>query len=184
MTEFRSELGAFTQRLRRYARALRRDPTAADDLVQDTLVRALAREQQWQPGTNLRAWLFTIMHNEHINTVRASARRGGAPVTFDDAVGTVCSSATQTTGLELADLQRALDELPNSQRAVLLLIGLEELGYDEVGKVLGIPVGTVRSRLFRGRAKLRSLMDEPMRLPSRSRSRRKATAAAEMRAAA
>jgi RNA polymerase sigma-70 factor, ECF subfamily len=145
-------------RLRRYARALTRDATRADDLVQNCLVRALAKSHLWQPGTDLRAWLFTILHNQHVNEVRRAVREGvNVPVEEVAPVLTVPSS--QGASLQLRDLDRAISRLPEEQRQVLLLVGLEGMRYEEVAVVLDVPVGTVRSRLSRGRDMLRHLMD-------------------------
>jgi RNA polymerase sigma-70 factor (ECF subfamily) len=145
-------------RLRRYARALTRDPTRADDLVQSCLVRALAKSHLWQPGTDLRAWLFTILHNQHVNDVRRSVREG-ITVPVEDVAPMLTVQSTQGASLQLRDLDRALARLPEEQRQVLLLVGLEGMRYEEVAAVLEVPVGTVRSRLSRGRDTLRRLMD-------------------------
>jgi RNA polymerase sigma-70 factor (ECF subfamily) len=144
-------------RLRRYARALTRDVTAADDLVQDCLTRALGRIHLWQEGTDLRAWLFTILHNQYVNHVRRSAREGSA-VALSETEPTLTSRPNQGKRLELRDLERAIAKLPDEQRSVLLLVGLEGMRYEEVASVLDVPVGTVRSRLSRGRDMLRHLM--------------------------
>jgi RNA polymerase sigma-70 factor (ECF subfamily) len=146
-------------RLRRYARALTRDPSAADDLVQDCLARALAKSHLWQEGTDLRAWLFTILHNQYVNTVRRSVREGTV-VEVSDTEPSLVAPAVQTKRLELRDLERALSRLPGEQRQVLLLVGMEGLRYEEVAEILSVPVGTVRSRLSRGRDALRALMGE------------------------
>jgi RNA polymerase sigma-70 factor (ECF subfamily) len=144
-------------RLRRYARALTRDVTGADDLVQDCLTRALGRIHLWQEGTDLRAWLFTILHNQYVNHVRRSAREGSA-VALSETEPTLTSRPNQGKRLELRDLERAIAKLPDEQRSVLLLVGLEGMRYEEVASVLDVPVGTVRSRLSRGRDMLRHLM--------------------------
>jgi RNA polymerase sigma-70 factor (ECF subfamily) len=145
-------------RLRRYARALTRDATRADDLVQSCLVRAIAKSHLWQPGTDLRAWLFTILHNQHVNDVRRSVREG-VSVPVEDVAPMLTVHSTQGASLQLRDLDRALARLPEEQRQVLLLVGLEGMRYEEVAAVLEVPVGTVRSRLSRGRDTLRRLMD-------------------------
>ncbi len=140
--------------LRRYARALTGDAWAADDLVQDTLERACHKWSLWTPGTDLRAWLFTLMHNLHASQVRRTAVQ-----TMDiDALGTEPAALPATPDGPL-DLQRCLLLLPEDQRAVLLLAALEDLSYAEIGRVLGVPVGTVMSRLSRARERLRRLMD-------------------------
>jgi len=143
-------------RLRRYARALARDPSAADDLVQDCLTRALAKSHLWREGTDLRAWLFTILHNQHVNRVRRSVREGIAVGTSDAEPGLVVAS-NQVARIELRDLERALDRLPEEQRQVVLLVGMEGMRYEAVAEIMGVPVGTVRSRLSRGREALRRL---------------------------
>jgi RNA polymerase sigma-70 factor (ECF subfamily) len=144
-------------RLRRYALALLRDPDKADDLVQDTVLRALEKKHLYQPDTNLRAWLFTLLHNQHVNRVRQLVRQGPT-ANIDDIQAP--APATQMRRLELNDLDRAVARLPQDQRTVLLLIGLEGMKYDEVAEVLGVPVGTVRSRLSRARADLRVMLGE------------------------
>ncbi len=159
MSEIMDRMAQEIPRLRRYARALTRDASAADDLVQDCLARAIAKAHLWQEGTDLRAWLFTILHNQYVNTVRRSVREG-TTVDVSDAEPTLVSQAVQTKRLELRDLERALAKLPNEQREVLLLVGMEGLRYEEVAEILGVPVGTVRSRLSRGRDALRTLMGE------------------------
>jgi len=144
-------------RLRRYARALTRDPSAADDLVQDCLTRALAKVHLWQEGTDLRAWLFTILHNQHVNRVRRWMREGVC-VRADEAVPGLVAPSNQFARIELRDLERALAQLPEEQRQVVLLVGLEGMRYEAVAEITGVPLGTVRSRLSRGREALRRLM--------------------------
>ena len=157
MTDFAKLLEAEIPRLRRYARALTRDVTRADDLVQSCLARAVAKQHLWQPGTDLRAWLFTILHNQHVNDVRRSVREGiSVPVEEMAPMLTVQSNAFAV--LQLRDLEKAIAKLPQEQRQVILLVGLEGMAYEEVAKVLKVPVGTVRSRLSRGREQLRLLI--------------------------
>lgn len=144
-------------RLRRYARALTRDVNAADDLVQDCLTRALSKVHLWQKGTDLRAWLFTILHNQYVNHVRRAVREGSA-VGLSASEPLLTTAPNQGKRLELRDLERAIAKLPEEQRAVLLLVGLEGMRYEEVAAVLDVPVGTIRSRLSRGREMLRHLM--------------------------
>jgi RNA polymerase sigma-70 factor, ECF subfamily len=143
-------------RLRRYARSLVRDTTVVDDLVQECLARALAKLHLWQEGTNLRAWLFTILHNQYINHLRRQIRSGTTVELSETELPS--RAAGQDQYLELRDLRRALDQLPEAQRAAILLIGLEGMRYEEAAGVLGIPVGTVRSRISRGRSTLHRLM--------------------------
>ena len=142
--------------LRRYARALTEDYTAAEDLVQDTLERAWKRIALWRLGSDLRAWLFTIMHNLYVNQLKADSRKQGQPA--EQAALDLAVRPTQEDRLELRDLNTALQRLSNEQREVVLLVGLEQMSYEEVAKVLGVPVGTVMSRLSRGREQLRAMM--------------------------
>jgi RNA polymerase sigma factor (sigma-70 family) len=141
-------------RLRRYARALCSDRAAADDLVQDTLERAWAKQHLYRRGTDLRAWLFTVMHNVHVNKVRATR----ATETIEDDMPELALRAAQGDALMLRDLDRSIALLPADQRSVLLLVTLEEMSYEEVARTLGIPMGTVMSRLSRAREKLRAMM--------------------------
>jgi RNA polymerase sigma-70 factor, ECF subfamily len=143
-------------RLRRYARALTRDAVTADDLVQDCLTRALGKLHLWQDGSDLRAWLFTILHNQYVNHVRRAVREGAA-VGFNESEPLLSRPPQQGKRLELRDLERAIAKLPEEQRSVVLLVGLEGMRYEEVAAVLGVPVGTIRSRLSRGREALRRL---------------------------
>ena len=143
-------------RLRRYARALAGDRAAADDLVQDTLERALSRFHLWRQGSDLRAWLFTIMHNIFVNQARSRARRYHEALETEPAADAV--RAPEPDWLELRDIARALSRLPQEQRVVVLLVGLEQFTYDEAAQVLGVPIGTVMSRLSRGRERLRALL--------------------------
>jgi RNA polymerase sigma-70 factor (ECF subfamily) len=151
------EIEAEIPRLRRYARALTRDVCAADDLVQDCLTRALGKLHLWQSGTDLRAWLFTILHNQYVNYVRRSVREGAA-VGLSDNEPFLTRAPHQGQRLELRDLERAIAKLPEEQRSAILLVGLEGMRYEEVAAVLDVPVGTIRSRLSRGREALRKLV--------------------------
>ena len=142
-------------RLRRYARALLRNPDRADDLVQDTLLRGLEKFHLYQPGSNLRAWLFTVMHNLHVNSHRSAARRGQ---TIHVEKVQLSIPPTQLSRLELRDLERAIDSLPEDQRMTLLLIGLEGMRYEDVAQICDVPIGTVRSRVSRARQALRQML--------------------------
>ena len=141
-------------RLRRYARALVGDRAAADDLVQDTLERAWAKLHLYRRGTDLRAWLFTVMHNVHVNKVRAARPTD----TLDEDTPELAQRATQGDALLVRDLDRSIAVLSADQRAVLLLVALEDMSYEEVAQTLAIPIGTVMSRLSRAREKLRAMM--------------------------
>jgi len=142
-------------RLRRYARALTGDRTRADDLVQDTLERAWNKLHQWRRGSDIRAWMFSIMHNVFVNQIR---QNHAATVALDDEALEIPVRATQSDGLEMRDLAASIARLPLEYREVILLVGLEQMGYEEAAQVLGIPLGTVMSRLSRGRERLRALM--------------------------
>jgi RNA polymerase sigma-70 factor, ECF subfamily len=145
-------------RLRRYARALTHDAGRADDLVQNCLVRALTKQHLWQEGTDLRAWLFTILHNLHVNEVRRTARDNAA-VPAEELAAALPVDESATHSLQLRDLHRALGQLPEEQRQIILLAGLEGMPYEQIAQILEIPIGTVRSRLSRGREALRKLME-------------------------
>src|SRR3954469_1298684 len=157
MSDFGSLVEAEIPRLRRYARALTRDVVRADDLVQSCLARAVAKQHLWQPGTDLRAWLFTLLHNQHVNDVRRSVREG-INVSIEDAAPVLTIQPNAIDVLQLRDLEKALGQLAQEQRQVILLIGMEEMTYEDAASFLGVPIGTVRSRLSRGRDQLRNLM--------------------------
>ena len=151
-----ADITSHIPRLRRYARALTGDSSAADDLVQDTLERAWRRLALWRTGSDLRAWLFTIMHNIFVNQLRSNPRKLAQALELP---GSELSLATpQEDRLILRDLNKALANLPHDQREVLLLIGLEQMTYEEAAEVLAVPLGTVMSRLSRGREQLRVIM--------------------------
>lgn len=153
--EFATQAAQHIPRLRRYARALTGNASAADDLVQDALERALVKQALWREGSDLRAWLFTIMHNVFVNQVRSAAAR--RTVALDDAAAEL-PSPQHADRLEIRDLDAAMQTLPDEQRVVVLLVGLEQLTYDEAAIVLDVPIGTVMSRLSRGRERLRRLL--------------------------
>ncbi len=151
----RDAIVAEIPRLRRYARALTGNGDLADDLVQDTLERALGKWRLWQQSRELRPWLFSIMHNLHVDGRRREHR-----VDFRDTddLPLPAQRANQQDSLELRDLDRALALLPPDQREVLLLVGLEELSYAEVARALNIPQGTVMSRLSRARIRFKAVL--------------------------
>jgi RNA polymerase sigma-70 factor (ECF subfamily) len=140
-------------RLRRYARALTGDAVEADDLVQECLARALSRLTLWRAGSDMRAWLFTIMHNLYVNDCR---KEGSRPPSFPlhEVPERAQIGAEPEQALRLDDLESALRTLPGDQREVVLLVSLEGLSYRQVAKALDVPIGTVMSRLHRGRARL------------------------------
>ncbi len=170
-------------KLRRYAMALVRDSARADDLVQDTVVKALRSAEQFRPGTNLRAWLFSIQYSQFVSDIRREARRPTAPL--DDDMGHVAGGFEDV--IVLRELDRAIQLLPGSQKAALLLAALEDMSYEEISGVAGVPVGTVRSRISRARDRLRRHFGEAPanaaekgRLPAAApRPRREAAALAQ-----
>jgi RNA polymerase sigma-70 factor, ECF subfamily len=144
-------------RLRRYARTLTKDASRAEDLVQNCLARALAKEHLWEPGTDLRAWLFTLLHNQHVNDVRRLVREGAA-VSIEGVASDLAAPPTVEASLDLREVEQAIARLPGEQREVILLAGREGMRYDEMAAALGVPIGTVRSRLSRARTRLREVM--------------------------
>jgi RNA polymerase sigma-70 factor (ECF subfamily) len=163
------ELVAASPRLRRYARVLTGEATRADDLVQETLARAWEKRRLWAAGTDLRAWLFTIMHNVFVNQ-RALARRDAQNVSLDaddaGAAWQIPVRPAQQTRVELMEVLREVGRLPVDQRAVLVLAAVEEMRYEEIATVLSIPVGTVMSRLSRAREKLRRVSQHTAEPPA------------------
>jgi RNA polymerase sigma factor (sigma-70 family) len=143
--------------LRRYAYALIRDHDAADDLVQDTIERALSRWHLRRSEGDLRAWLFTILRNLFISAYRQRNRQG-PHVAIDD-VASPGTAARQEARLEILDVLAGLDQLPEEQKSLLLLIGVEDCSYDAAARILGLPIGTVMSRLSRARQRLRSILE-------------------------
>ncbi len=153
----RSQLLACIPRLRRYARALVGDRAGADDLVQDTMERGWLKLGSFLPDGDMRAWLFSIMHNLRLDQIRKPSL---ATVELDDEdLSLPAQAASQSHGLELRDLQAALMQLPLEQREVLLLVVLEDMRYEEIALTLDLPLGTVMSRLSRGREKLRAILE-------------------------
>ena len=159
------DLVAALPRLRRYARVLTGDMHRADDLVQDTLARAWEKRRLWQAGSDLRAWLFTIMHNVHVNQFSVRQREyAHASLDADDGAAAgweIAVRATQSDRVELSEVLAQVGRLPAEQREVLMLAAVEELRYEEISTVLGVPIGTVMSRLSRAREKLRRMTAEP-----------------------
>jgi RNA polymerase sigma-70 factor (ECF subfamily) len=167
MDELARQLEQQIKPLRRYALALVGDPARADDLVQDCLERAWSRGHLYRPGSDMRAWLFTILHNLHANAARRYNTRP-KEVPLDGQPDAPATAATQGEALVLNELRAALTLVPDEQRQVLLLVGMEQMTYQEVANVLGIPIGTVMSRLHRGRERLRGLLGSGPREQPRS----------------
>ncbi len=154
MKSIETKIAELTPQLRRYARVLMRgNVLQADDLVQDCIERGLRKSALWQRGTNLRAWMFTIMHNVYVNQVR---RQDNGPdfIALDDTESDYSTSADQD--VVVSEIQQALNELPYEQREIMLFVSIEGMKYHEIAKVLDIPEGTVMSRLSRARKKLRA----------------------------
>lgn len=146
--------------LRRYARALLRDASAADDLVQDCLERAVAHWHRRRRDGSPRAWLFTILHNLAMSRLRAGSRRGGHVELKEAGPAAVSIAPVQESPRHQRDILAALDRLPEDQRQTLLLISLEEMSYADAARILDVPIGTVMSRLSRARARLRAMLDD------------------------
>ncbi len=158
MVDFLDELEACVPALRRYARALTRNIDHADDLVQDCLERAISRRGLFRPSGPMRPWLFTILVNLHRNARRTEQRRGKH---LDaDSLPDLGTPAPQHSHLALAELSRAIDDLPLEQKETLLLVTLEGMAYAEAASILDIPLGTLMSRLGRARASLRQSTGE------------------------
>src|SRR5258708_8339187 len=146
MSDFARLLEAEIPRLRRYARALTRDVSRADDLVQSCLTRAVAKQHLWQPGTDLRAWLFTILHNQHVNDVRRSVREG-INVAVEEMAPVLTVQSNAIAALQLRDLERAIRQLPQDQRQVILLVALQRIRSHHVASIPPLPVPPARSPL-------------------------------------
>jgi len=155
-----AEIEALIPRLRRFARALAGSREAADDLVQDTLERAWTKRHLWQAGTNLRAWLFAVMHGVYVNGTRRRWRAESLDALENSAPERADDGASAETAVAVGELREALQALSEEQREVVLLVGLEQLSYAEAANVLEVPIGTVMSRLARGRERLRQLLEE------------------------
>src|ERR1700739_282181 len=146
--------------LRRYPRTFVSDASPADDLVQDTLERAISRWHQRRSDADARTWLFTILHNLAVNHLRRTARRG-REIPLDDAgESDVAVPSTQEDALRHGDILAAVGRLPDDQRGVLVLVSIEDVSYAEAARILDIPIGTVMSRLARARARLLKLVEE------------------------
>ena len=153
--DFRSQLVELMPRLRRFAHGLTGSAADADDLVQSTLERALEKLDQWQPGTRLDSWLYRIAQNLWIDQVRSARTRGTAvDVEALEAVAGSDGRVTNEQQLAMRDTRRAMAELPEEQRAVLMLVAVEEMSYADAAQALDIPIGTVMSRLSRARRAL------------------------------
>ncbi|ETX28612.1 hypothetical protein RISW2_05830 [Roseivivax isoporae LMG 25204] len=144
----------YVRSLRRYALVLTRDTDAAEDLVQDTLTKAIAAADSWQPGSDMRVWLFRILHNTHMSERRRARVRDDARLMLPEAV----DDSDPTTRIELQQVLDALSELPEAQRLPIVLVALKEMSYAEAARTLDVPLGTFYSRLGRGREALRKIV--------------------------
>jgi RNA polymerase sigma-70 factor (ECF subfamily) len=159
MSDIKNEIVRHIPHLRRFARGLVNSVDVADDLVQDCLERAWTKREQWDSRRDMRPWLFTILHNIYANNVRRY-KRTPSMVSYPE-LEAVAASPDEQIDLTMTDLQRALDQVSDEHREILLLIGLEQMSYKDSAEVLGIPIGTVMSRLTRARKRLRELMTDP-----------------------
>lgn len=150
-------------RLRRYARALLRDRDAADDLVQDCLERALSRLDNWQTGESPRRWLFTIMHHLFIDQMRKVDRRGEAAMLSLDTDEALSAPAEQLDTVASREIVNALHAISPERRAALVMVSIEGFSYAEAANMLGVPAGTLMSRISRGREELRGLLEDSAR---------------------
>jgi len=157
MTVFREDVVALLPHLRAFARSLTAGSAAlADDLVQDTVLKAFEAQEQYQPGTNLKAWLFTILRNQHLSLLRRKRTRNEVCDEDIDRMGSV--PAFQESRIEVAAFRKAFAELSPDHRSVLVLVGIEGLPYEEVARIMGCEVGTVKSRVNRARNALKRML--------------------------
>jgi RNA polymerase sigma-70 factor (ECF subfamily) len=160
-SSFEDQLTALLPRLRRFAHALSRDSADADDLTQATIERALRSRQQWQPGTRLDSWAYRIMRNLWIDTARSRSRRSAHEVPEEEGLGVgEDPREAMDASVDLRRVMGAMAKLPDEQREVVALILVEGFGYREVSEMLGLPIGTVSSRLVRGRTALLAMVGE------------------------
>lgn len=155
--EFKAALLEAMPRLRSFARSLCGDAAQADDLVQDTLIRAWNARDRYAAGSSFKAWTFTILRNQFLSAMRRT--RFTAEWNDNAAERVLVASADQDRQLHVADVQRALAKLPEAQRQVLMLVGAEELTYEQAAEICQVPLGTIKSRVARGREALQRLID-------------------------
>lgn len=156
--DFRSGLLALIPHLRAFARGLCGRPDLADDLVQETVMKAWAARDRYQAGTNMKAWTFTILRNHFLNEIRRSSRMTGMDEGADHP--DLVAAASQEDAVHVRDLQTALYRLPEERREALLLVGAGGFSYEEAARVCGVPAGTIKSRVARGRAQLKAMLGE------------------------
>lgn len=164
-SEFKKQLTVIVPHLRAFARSLSGNRDLADDLVQETMLKAWAARSRFQAGTNMRAWTFIILRNHYLSQVRRNRFRGEWDDLTADRI--LAAPASQDRHIDLTDLQRALQELPQPQREALILVGAGGFAYEEAAEICGVAVGTIKSRVARGRTALESILDQGA-LPSRA----------------
>lgn len=169
MNQVYTEIEEFIPQLRRYALALCHNAVAADDLVQESVTRALTKSHLFRNGTNLRAWLFTIMHNVNISNARRN-KHIGAPIDPDIAAATLATQPGQEEPLKLKALEKAMQIIPDTQRVAVIMAGVEGMSYEEISAQLDVPVGTIKSRVSRGRDALRKALHGHEKSVGRDRS--------------
>ncbi len=157
MNQVYAEIEDFIPQLRRYALALSHNPVAADDLIQESVARALMKSDLFNAGTNLRAWLFTIMHNIHISNTRRQ-KHIGMPIDPDIAAATLSTQPSQEAPLVMKALNKAMQVIPDTQRVAVIMAGVEGMSYEEISQHLDVPIGTIKSRVSRGRDALRKAL--------------------------
>lgn len=155
--EFKEQLAQVIPHLRAFGRSLSGNRDLADDLVQETLMKAWAARQRFQAGTNMRAWTFIILRNLYLSQMRRARFKGE----WDDLVAdrVLAAPASQDRHIELGDMQRALLQLPQPQREALILVGAGGFAYEEAAEICGVAVGTIKSRVARGRVALEALLE-------------------------
>lgn len=164
-SEFKQQLTGIVPHLRAFARSLSGNRDLADDLVQETLLKAWAARSRFQAGTNMRAWTFIILRNHYLSQVRRNRFRGEWDDLTADRI--LAAPASQDRHIDLNDLHRALQQLPPPQREALILVGAGGFAYEEAAEICGVAVGTIKSRVARGRTALESILTQGA-LPARS----------------
>lgn len=161
---FRTGLLSLIPHLRAFARGLCGRPDLADDLVQETVMKAWAARDRYEAGTNMKAWTFTILRNHFLNEIRRSSRMTdmGEGIEHPDLV----ARASQEDAVHVSDLESALHRLPEDRREALLLVGAGGFSYEEAAQVCGVPAGTIKSRVARGRAQLAAMLSEEGQTPT------------------
>ena len=177
--DFANELAALIPHLRAFARSLAKSPAQADDLVQDTMLRAWSARARYEPGTSMKAWTFTILRNSFFSSLRRRKFEQG-PVSVDSDAQT--SRASQPAHMELLEVQNALSRISPERRQALLLVGAAGMSYDEAAEVCGCPVGTIKSRVSRARSDLLKILDMGFPAFDAQRTERKVRQPAERRA--